>query len=111
MTERMVILCLALFVFGLAYNALVDYADRRGYLAGFTWLAVVFGVGMTLAGVVLAFWSEELQGWQFGWISLAAFASSGAPMAFGAVARYVGSREEDKRSMRAEALQSWWINE
>lgn len=101
---KIAIVCLALFVFGLAYNALVDYADRRGYLAGFTWLAVVFGVGMTLAGVVLAFWSEELQGWQFGWISLAAFASSGAPMAIGAVVRYVSIRHADQVAMRVEAL-------
>jgi len=104
MTERMVILCLSLLVFGIGYNALISYAERHGYLAGFTWLAVVFGVGMTLAGVVLAFWSEELQGWQFGWISLAAFASSGAPMAIGAVVRYVSIRHADQVAMRVEAL-------
>lgn len=100
MTERMAVLCLSLVLFGIGYNALVAWADRRGYLAGFTWAAVVGGVGVTVAGVVAAFWATELAGWQFGWIALCAFASSGAPMAIGAIGRYVSARRDDQMAMR-----------
>ena len=104
MAERMMILCLALLVFGIGYNALIGWADRRGYLAGFTWAAVVLGVAVTGGGVVAAFWATELAGWQFGWIALCAFASSGAPMAIGAIGRYVSARRDDQMAMRLEAL-------
>ena len=104
MAEKIAILCLELFVFGMAYNVIVGWADRRGYLAGFTWAAVVLGVAGTGGGVVAAFWATELAGWQFGWIALCAFASSGAPMAMGAMVRYVSARHDDQVAMRVEAL-------
>ncbi|HNT52211.1 MAG TPA: hypothetical protein PKH19_02320, partial [Candidatus Syntrophosphaera sp.] len=68
---KMVILCLALLVFGIGYNALISYAERQGYLSGFTWTAVVLGVAVTVAGVAAAFWSVALPGWQYGLVSWA----------------------------------------
>lgn len=104
MTEKMVILCLVLLVFGIGYNALISYAERQGYLSGFTWTAVVLGVAVTVAGVMAVFWSIELPGWQYGLVSLGAFASSGTPMAVGAMVRYVSARHADQVAMRVEAL-------
>lgn len=109
--EALAVLYMGLLLFGCGFNRLVGTADRKGWLEGFTWFAVIIGVGVTVLAVTLATWGKCFTGWQFGLMTLGAFTASGAPMAVGAVARYVGSREEDKRSMRAEALQSWWINE
>jgi xanthine/uracil permease len=89
-----------LFSFGLIYNQAIGSLDRRGYLEGFTWLAVVLGVGTTLAVVVGMAWRREYQGWQWGLLMLGGFAASGLPMAMGAIWRYVSARRADQSDLR-----------
>ena len=89
---------LALFIFGLGYNALVGWGDRKGYLEGFTWLAVAVGCAVTLGGVAIIDWHAAL-------ITLIGFVASGIPMAFGAIVRYVTARRaEQERERQAATL-------
>ena len=85
----------ALLLFGVAYNLLVAWLEKKGYLHGFTALAVVVGVLATLGGVALI-------SWQFALISLGAFCASGAPMLIGSILRYVKEREAAIRKMRED---------
>jgi len=77
----------ALWVFGIFYNFLVAWAESRGYLEGFTWLAAAIGVLVTLAGIAIISWQCAL-------LALAAFCFSGFPMAAGAIWRYIKLREK-----------------
>jgi uncharacterized membrane protein YadS len=86
-----------LLLFGVGYNGLISWAGRRGYLEGLIWLAVVVGVTITLAGLAL------LIPWETVLLVAAGFACSGAPMAAGAVARYVQAREQAQAAIRDEA--------
>lgn len=65
---------------GIAYNALVDWMEKRG-IDGYTWLQVVGGVGMTLVFAI------ALVGWQDVMRLTALFAATGLPMIAGALYR------------------------
>lgn len=82
-----------IFVFGIFFNGLVKFMENRRYLDGFTWLAVVVGVAGTLI-ISLTFIPSKYVYLMFG-----AFACSGLPMAFGAIARYVLKREASQKSI------------
>ena len=100
MVEAAVIGCLALALFGTGFNRLVAALEKRGYLEGFTWLAVTAGVGVTVAVMAMASWGWYMTGWQWGLWMLAGFASSGMPMALGAVERYVRRRRSEQETLR-----------
>lgn len=76
----------SLFIFGLIYNAFISWANRRGYIEGYTWLTVVIGTAVTLFGAAFIF------GLQAALILFALFAASGLPMALGDIARHVRAR-------------------
>jgi len=85
----------ALLLFGVGYNAFVDWAERHGYTEGYVSLLVVLGVTVTLLGAaVLDFKAALLVG--------LLFIASGLPMVVGSVIRYVKRRETSMRSLRAE---------
>jgi len=84
-----------LVLFGVGYNALVAWLERRGYAEGYMSLIVAFGVAMTLAGVALVSWQTAL-------LTLGAFVASGTPMIVGSITRYLKKREEAKKAMLVE---------
>ena len=84
-----------LAVFGMIYNQVVTWLEMRGYLEGFTWLAVAVGVLVTMVALAVIDWRYTL-------IALGAFVFSGAPMMLGSIYRYVASRERSQRRMIAE---------
>lgn len=88
---------LTLTAFGVGYNALITRAGKRGWLRGFTWLAVVIGVSITLIGT----WFIDARA---ALIASACFAASGIPVAMGAISRYVLNRERDIEELKAEAF-------
>lgn len=85
----------ALLVFGAIYNALVAIAERRGWIEGYTALAVIVGVLVILAALALVDHRTAL-------VTLGAFAAAGAPMAAGSIYRHMRTREKAQRSMIQE---------
>lgn len=81
----------ALFIFGLAYNWLVDRWHRAGYSDGLTSLLVVAGVAVTVAA------SGFTIGWAVALLLLLYFVASGLPMALGDLWRYVNARRVERR--------------
>lgn len=82
-----------LLLFGVGYNLLIAWMERKRYLHGFTAFAVVAGVLVTLAGVALVNWQAAL-------LVLGAFCASGAPMVIGSIIRYVKEREAVIQALR-----------
>ncbi|GEM_PF-2390898 len=67
---------------------------------GFTWLLVVIGTLVTLAGVGLL---DLVLDWNAGVLGLAAFSASGFFMCYGAIQRYVNMRERLKDMAQDDA--------
>lgn len=88
---------LSLLIFSYGYNRLVSWAEKKGYLEGFTWLSVVVGVAITVlaTGPVIG-WMDCL------WVMIA-FCFSGFFMSIGAIGRYVTNRERHTEILRSEA--------
>lgn len=84
-----------LFIFGIIFNVVVTFAERRGWMEGYTSLAVVLGVLVTIGAVALI-------SWQFALVTLGAFAFSGLPMVAGSIGRHVTARERSQRRMIEE---------
>lgn len=82
-----VLLLIGLYVYGWMYNRYIQSLGAD--LEGFTWLAVVVGVGVTLLGIGLL---DVVLDWNAAFIGLIAFAASGFEMCRGAVARYIRLR-------------------
>lgn len=87
----------ALLLFGVGYNQMIGLAERRGWLEGFTSLAVAFGAAITLIGAALISWPAAV-------IVLGCFVASGLPMILGSMARYIRAREAAKWRMIGEVL-------
>lgn len=90
-----------LLLFGVAYNALVEYLERDGRDRGYTAFLVVGGTLVTLGGVAL------LIGLEGAGMALACFSASGLPMVVGSVSRYARARvaaEEQIRQITREIL-------
>lgn len=84
---------LALVLFGVGYNALIGYLERRHYIDGFTSLAVALGALITLTGVAILSWQAAL-------IAMACFTASGLPMIVGSIVRYIRARARETEAIR-----------
>lgn len=82
-----------LAMFGIGFNQLVAFTERRGWLEGYTWLAVAIGVSVVLGSLAIVHWQYTL-------ITLGAFVAAGLPMALGSIWRHVTAREKDQRDVR-----------
>lgn len=85
-TFGVVSVLIGLFLFGLAYNALVAWIERQKVNEPITWLLVVGGVLVTLGGLHLL---TQFSPAPAVLLALAAFTASGTPMVLGSVARYI----------------------
>lgn len=85
----------ALALFGAVYNRLIAWTEERGYIEGYTALAVVGGVLITLAGIAILSIPAAV-------LALGAFAASGTPMVIGSIGRHVRMRAEAIRALREE---------
>jgi len=86
---------LGLVLFGIGYNALVAWMERRGYTEGYLAFVVALGVIITLAGVAVFSIHAAL-------LALGAFIASGLPMIVGSIARYIRRRDETKQAIKEE---------
>lgn len=84
-----------LLLFGVGYNLLIAWLERRHYLHGHTALAVVGGVLITLAGVALVSWQAAL-------LALGAFCASGIPMVLGSIWRSMKESDELLADLRKD---------
>lgn len=75
-----------LLLLGIGYNLLIAEWERKKYLEGFTSLAVVVGVLITLL-------VEAGLNWQAAVLTLICFAASGLPMVAGSIWRYIKARK------------------
>lgn len=87
----------ALVLFGIGYNALVAWLERKGYTEGFLSLIVAFGVAMTLVGVAILSIQAAL-------LALGAFVATGTPMIVGSITRYLKARENMIKAIIAEVI-------
>ena len=90
-----------LFVFGWWFNRQVEKWGQDA--DGFTWLLVVIGTLVTLAGIGLL---DLFLNWNAGLLGLAAFAASGFFMCYGAVIRYVDLRRRLKEIAQHDAAKT-----
>lgn len=86
----------ALVLFGIMYNALVAWLERKGYAEGFLSLIVAAGVLMTLIGISILSMDAAL-------LALMGFVATGTPMIVGSIIRYITAREAAKQALRNEA--------
>lgn len=95
---------LTLLMFGLGYNAWVDWAQRKRMWHVST--SVIVGVFVTLAIKTAAWPLRTLTGWQDGLLLLGCFASSGLPMAVFSLRRTSNQPKSHKR-MRWPTAARW----
>jgi len=76
-----------LFLFGLAYNALVAWLERKRVNEPVTWLLVVGGVLVTIGGIHLL--ELTLPDESAAELALLAFLADGTPMVLGSVSRFL----------------------
>ncbi len=85
-----------LFLFGWAFNQLINYLHRRGLNDGYTWLEVVIGN----AAVIVA--AGFTIGWGASLLLLLYFAAAGAWMAIGDIWRHVKARQAETQERTGE---------
>jgi len=88
--HKSVVIFSGLFVFGVVYNALVGWLERRRYERGYVSFLVVVGTAATLAG------AEKFVGRKAALQVAGCFVASGLPMIVGSVWRHVREREADQ---------------
>ena len=86
---------LGLVLFGVVYNAFVEWLEGRGYTEGYLALIVAVGVFVTIVGIAVINFQAAI-------IALVAFAGSGLPMIIGSIVRYLRNREAEKKAMIRE---------
>lgn len=95
------VVLISLLIFGYWFNSQVEKWGTDA--EGFTWLLVVIGTLVTLAGIALL---DVFLDWNAGLLGLMAFASSGFFMCLGAVRRYVDLRNRLKVMARHDTPQT-----
>lgn len=90
--RRMAAVYAGLFVFGIAYDRLIEWLEERGYDDGYTSDLVVLGTAVTLAGTL------PLVGLRSAAVTLGAFVASGLPVSLSSKLRYKRWREREGRS-------------
>ena len=94
-STELALIYLILFVVGIGYNLLVAAWERKKYIEGYTALAVVLGVSVTLA----PFWFfPAVPIWQI----YLAFVCTGSPMIFGSILRHVHARRNEQKDLMNE---------
>lgn len=88
--DALPLVALALFLFGIVFNWLINELHRRGLNEGYVWLEVVVGVCVTLAA------ASFVIGLQSAFILFLLFAASGLFPALGDIYRYIRARHAER---------------
>jgi hypothetical protein len=81
---QLLVIYASLVLFGIGFNAVTAWAERRGYIEGFTSLMVVIGVAVTLTPFLILDCSVLYV--------VGGFVCSGLPMIIGSIGRYMRMR-------------------
>lgn len=84
--------------FGVGYNALTTWLERRGWHEGNAALLVVGGTLVTL--IALGMLDLAMPGWNAGMLGLYCFSCSGAPMVIGSAFRHAQMRQAEREQER-----------
>lgn len=95
---------LANFIFGVGYNLLIGWLERKRYLEGYASLAVAGGVLATIGLTAFISWTYAL-------LALGSFFCSGLPMVIGSIGRYMRTRAYEQELLREEASRYHWKTE
>ena len=76
-------------IFGIGYNHVVAWLERKKYLEGYVSLAVAGGVLVTVGLTAIFSWAYAL-------LALGTFFCTGLPMAIGSIWRHVKAREYEQ---------------
>jgi hypothetical protein len=87
---------LALLLFGIGYNLLAAWAEKTGFIKGYTSLFVVGGVVITVAATALV-------NLTFALVTAGAFIASGTPMILGSMVRHKREELRQLEQAREEA--------
>jgi hypothetical protein len=82
---------ISLVLFGVGFNALTAWMEKKGYMEGFTSLIVAIGVLITLLPFLIFNLSARAV--------LGGFICSGIPMIIGSISRYLKNRERAQRAL------------
>jgi len=98
--ERAVAVCAALITFGIGYDALVRWLERKVPDHGYNAFLVAGGTLVTLIGAAF------LIGPQNALLTLACFVASGLPMIIGSVHRSVRQRAQEREQSAQDAMEA-----
>ena len=101
-TSQVLVIYLALIIFGIIYNQVVGWMERRKYLEGYTSLAVGLGVLVTVGAVAVFSWAYAL-------LVLGSFCASGLPVAAGSIWRHMKAREMEQTGLRMDVTPGKFI--
>lgn len=90
-------LYLGLILFGIGYNGIITWAERHGYLQGYTAFFVVGGTLITIGATVAVIGPLATM------IVVGAFIASGTPMIMGSMWRHMQEWEAEANRIRREA--------
>lgn len=90
------VIYLALLLFGIGYNLLIAWAEKTGFIKGYTSLFVVAGVCVTVA-------ATSVVDLPFALITGGAFIASGTPMIVGSMIRHKREEIRQLEQLRKEA--------
>lgn len=86
-TTRFAVIWLGFHLLSWGYNALIDRLHALEWMAEWTWLTVVFGVGYTLLAALLALAGHVVTGLTAVLVFFVLFVATGIPMAVGDIRR------------------------
>ena len=87
---------MALLLFGIGFNILTAWAERRGYTRGYLAMFVVAGVAVTVGLMAIVHLVFAL-------LMAGAFICSGTPMIIGSMWRHMREDEQELERLRQEA--------
>lgn len=97
--ELIIAVCSALTTFGIGYNTLVGWLERKAPGHGYTAFLVVGGVLVTLAGATF------IIGWQAVLLVGLCFVASGLPMIAGSIWRYIRRQMSERERIFDGAME------
>jgi hypothetical protein len=101
-SSQVLVVYLALVIFGIIYNQVVGWMKRKHYLEGYTSLAVGLGVLVTVGATAVFNWAYAL-------LALGSFCASGLPVAAGSIWRHMRAREMEQTALRMDVTPGKFI--
>ena len=94
-SSQVLAIYLSLIIFGIIYNQMISWMERKHYLEGYTAIAVAMGVLVTLGMTAIFNWAYAL-------LALGSFCASGLPMIAGSIWRHIKQREMEQFHLRMD---------